>query len=43
MPKSKTKKLRRFAQESRKREPVTFWKASVACTGIANKYKKASL
>lgn len=43
MPKSKVKKLRRFAQESRKREPALFWQASIMCSGLANKYRKQSL
>lgn len=43
MPKSKVKKLRRFAQESRKREPVVFWRASILCSNLADKYRKQSL
>lgn len=43
MPKSKVKKLRRFAQESRKREPVVFWRASILCSILADKYRKQSL
>lgn len=43
MPKSKVKKLRRFAQESRKREPILFWQASISCSGLANKYRKQSM
>jgi hypothetical protein len=39
MPKSKTKRLRYFANQSRKKEPLYFWHLSQACHLIAKAYK----